>query len=122
LIFILIELLTFNGKTFVVNSTSIILKMKIMRRALFITVIAFAALSCNNSGSSGGTSDSSTTTTGTDTMNNMNNGTGTGTGTTTDTSTMTGTGTGTGTGTDTMGRTGGTGRNNTGSTRDSTRH
>lgn len=63
-------------------------KTKTMRRALFIAIIAFAAVSCNNSGSSSGSTDSTTTTTTTDTMTGTGTGTGSGTGTGADTGTM----------------------------------
>jgi len=76
-------------------------KTKIMRRVLFIAIIAFTSFSCNNSGSASQSSD--TVSNGTDTINSLN-GTGTGTGTGTDTMS----GPGTGSKMDTAGRTGGT--------------
>jgi hypothetical protein len=74
-------------------------KTKIMRRLLFMAIIACALFSCNDSGNSTGSSD--TTTTGTDTINSL---TGTGTGMGSDTMSGTGTGTDTSRHRDTTGR------------------
>ena len=83
-----------------------------MRRVLFIAIITLISFSCNNSGSSTGSSD--TTAIGTDTINPLN---GTGTGTGTDTMS----GMGTGGRTDTTGRGTDTGRNGRAAGHDSTR-